>query len=129
MTLTEYIAQVEARLRDATPGPYDVRVREFSNHALTEVWTEFGWYSQLPRDYREPTTELFAHAPMDLARLLKIVALQNEALEAYAKDHKIVMYESGVNHDGTFRMMNKPVMKPETEIARSCQAKVQEVLK
>lgn len=81
MTLQELLTAIESRLKAATPGPYDARVREFSNRALCEVWTEFGWYQQLPRDYREPTTDLFANVPTDLAKLLAIVRRQSEALE------------------------------------------------
>lgn len=80
-SLSELLTHVRELLERATPGPYDVRVREFSNHALTEVWTEFGWYQQLPRDYREPTTELFAASPALLAKLCRIIEVQNEALE------------------------------------------------
>jgi len=81
MTLArKKIAEVRERLKAATPGPYAARVREFSNRALSEIWTEFGWYQQLPRDYREPTTEMLAHAPADLDKLCQALEL---ALEAF----------------------------------------------
>lgn len=79
--LTTRLAEISERLEKATPGPYDARVREFSNHALCEVWTEFGWYQQLPEQYRQPTTTLFAFAPSDLQLLVEVCEVMREALK------------------------------------------------
>jgi hypothetical protein len=68
------------RVEKATPGPYEARTWEFSNTALSEVWTEFGWYQRLPRDYSEPTIELFAHSRTDIETLLALVERQSEII-------------------------------------------------
>lgn len=83
-SLESEIKKIRDRLDAATPGPYDSRVREFSNIALCEVWTEFGWYIELPAAYREATTELFANSPTDIAKLLRCVEVLSEACKMYA---------------------------------------------
>lgn len=79
--LETILAEVEGRLKQATPGPFETRCREFSNRAPTEIWTNLGWLDQLPREHREPTYEMFAATPDYLAKLLEIVRVQAEALE------------------------------------------------
>ena len=81
--MTDELEKIRQRLESATPGPYEARCKEFSNHAPLELWTEFGWYKELPMSYREPTTEMFANAHADIDRLLRVVERMREAIEDF----------------------------------------------
>lgn len=93
MTLQESLEAIESRLKASTPGPFEARCRELDNHALSEVWTDLGWYSQLPGVFREPTTEMFVHCPTDLSKLTQSLRVAAEALE------EVEQLERG--HEGT----------------------------
>ena len=70
----EFLKQVKERAEAATPGPYEARCKEFSNHAALEIWTEFGWLPELPRTYHEPTIEFQAACnPQAALKLLAII--------------------------------------------------------
>lgn len=91
MTLEAYLAEIRKRLADATPGKWEVRYRELDNHEQAKVWAEnYGWLitkGELPRAYHEPSMELIASAPADLARLVKIIEVQWQALECDQREH------------------------------------------
>ena len=72
----------------ATPGPYDSRCKEFSNQARTEIWTEFGWLSELPRSYHEPTIEFQAAAnPQAIIEILDRLERYEKALRDVGTYH------------------------------------------
>lgn len=74
--------ELKEKAEKATPGPYDARCREFSNHARLELWTELGWLDQLPKQYHDPTIE-FQEATNPETVLLLVAALEDcrQALE------------------------------------------------
>ncbi len=74
-------------LEKSTPGPVETRCREFSNHAPLELWTNFGWIDQQPRNYREPTYEFFAEAHNTLPKVLEALDFAIEAMEVGAFHH------------------------------------------
>lgn len=73
MTLTHFIKSIKERLEKATPGEYEIRCRDLSNHPLPGIWSAYGWIDELPKDYRTPTYEMFAHASTDLETCLKLI--------------------------------------------------------
>lgn len=57
--MRELLDELKRLEHEATPGEYETRCRELSNHAGLEIWTDFGWLDKLPFSYREPTYKSF----------------------------------------------------------------------
>lgn len=57
--MRELLDELKRLEHEATPGEYETRRRELSNHAGLEIWTDFGWLDKLPFSYREPTYKSF----------------------------------------------------------------------
>lgn len=94
----------------ATPGPWESRCREFSNHALPIVWTEFGWLDSLPREYRVPSVEFIAAAnPAAVLALIERIEQLEYAAQRVVKDAGDVLdAESKHNTVENIRAGNKP---------------------
>lgn len=81
----DLISRMSEAAKAATPGPYEARCKEFSNHAPLELWTDLGWLDELPRDYRSPTIEYLALLePANVLKLLEVIKVQQKALEHIA---------------------------------------------
>jgi hypothetical protein len=77
---------IEARLEAATPGPWRASVDGPYQMRVAETDTMNVYASvNVEIDMQTDDAELIAHAPSDLALLLKLVRLYEEALGEYAK--------------------------------------------
>ena len=76
MKLNEFLTQVRQRLEKATPGPWEVD----SVNEVTSSEGDICWQMSMLNDKYE-NAQLIAHAPSDLAKLLKLVEIQATALQ------------------------------------------------
>lgn len=102
MTLLELLSDIEARLKNATPGPYVVQRfdddgGEFNylvDSLADRVNHMVAWcceHDNLPQ--AKKNAELIAHAPTDIAKLLEAVRIAEQDLASIAnisKEPKIV---------------------------------------
>lgn len=76
-----YLEAVKARIKAATPGPWTVEQNGFET--IGQVCCEDWAINEGHMDIGDAT--LIAHAPQDLATLIRVVELQQEALKYYAE--------------------------------------------
>lgn len=81
MTFEQYRKELEARLANATPGPWNMVQREpqnmetFSHTCLTVEGNAEG-VALIDADSRHKNAPLIAHAPQDLRILLEVIDIQ-----------------------------------------------------
>lgn len=95
MTLSQYLSEVEARVKAATPGPWKaddclhwVPNRDYADEYITgpTTWTctEHKNSMGLAPQGAVDEAEFIAHAPTDLARLVAMVKEMQKALAHYS---------------------------------------------
>lgn len=88
MNLPQWSIDAKKSRDAATPGEYETRRREFSNHAALEIWTDIGWLDQLPKSYREPTYSFFAASPTNQDRYHRALEIALECLQQIKKEEE-----------------------------------------
>ncbi len=86
MTLTSLLSEIEARLKNATPGPWDYPARTGNLYVCfgevrDDVILQAVTHRQEVLALARPNMELIAHAPADLARLVEAVRAFDMAAE------------------------------------------------
>ncbi len=74
----------------ATPGPWENRCHEFSNHERARnIWSEYGWIARFtsPSDSDAHDAALTAHYRTSAVRLAKICERYEEALDKCYQYH------------------------------------------
>jgi hypothetical protein len=86
--MTSYLDEIEQRAMSATPGPWDVRCREFSNTELPRnIWANYGWIAKTEGLSQEANADFIAHAREDIPILVKRLRMAIEVIRQINKCH------------------------------------------
>lgn len=93
--LTKALGEIKERLEKSTPGPWKYEVSPYCYDGQV-IFQDKGTIGPLVvashKQHAHGNGPLIAHAPSDIARLLRIVEIQQKALEFYARQEHLTTY-------------------------------------